>query len=124
MVGAGREVVGERLAGAGGVRSGAVVDSGCCEGLRGQLEVLGADAEEAGGIAGAEDGRRRGRGSAAQMGDVQGMDRFPMNLMEGTRSAWAAACRRALVASILAVCIGLCVCVRVWMVFSSAVARR
>jgi hypothetical protein len=34
---------------------------------------------------------------------VHGIERFPMNLMEGTRSAWAAAWRRALVASIVAV---------------------
>lgn len=40
------------------------------------------------------------------MDDIQGMERFPMNLIEGTRSAWAAACRRALVANILAVCEG------------------
>lgn len=32
---------------------------------------------------------------------LHGMERFPMNLIEGTRSAWAAAWRRALVASIL-----------------------
>lgn len=31
----------------------------------------------------------------------QGIERFPRNLMEGTRSAWAAAWRKALVANIL-----------------------
>lgn len=43
-----------------------------------------------------------------------------MNLIEGTRSAWAAACRRALVANILTVWesarVG--VCVGVWTAFS------
>lgn len=48
-----------------------------------------------------DEGRRAARGD-----NVQGMERFPMNLIEGTRSAWAAACRRALVANILAVCKG------------------
>lgn len=35
--------------------------------------------------------------------NLQGIERFPMNLMEGTRSAWAAAWRKARVANILSV---------------------
>ena len=42
-----------------------------------------------------------GSGIAAEAGNSQGKDRRPMNLIRGVRSACAAACRRALVASIV-----------------------
>lgn len=41
--------------------------------------------------------------------DVPGIERFPMNLIEGTRSAWAAACRSARVKNILSLNVGYCV---------------
>lgn len=62
--------------------------------------------------------------------DVQGTERFPMNLMEGTRSAWAAAWRRALVANILygvwgsetkRGCVVLCCASAAWREFGLAV---
>lgn len=100
------EVTGERLAGAGRVRPRGVVDGGCCRTSKSQHGISRMDAEEAGGIFMKRD-------------DLQGMERFPMNRIEGTRSAWAAACRRTLVANILTVCVcvcmgecvGVCVCV-------------
>lgn len=63
-----------------GLRS--VVDSGCTR-VVSQQKVAPA---------------RRGRRN-----DAPGMERFPMNLIEGTRSAWAAACRRARVANMVAI---------------------
>lgn len=45
----------------------------------------------------------RGEEVRASEYDVPGMERFPMNLIEGTRSAWATACRNARVANMVAV---------------------
>ena len=42
-----------------------------------------------------------GSGIVSEAGNSQGKDRRPMNLIRGVRSACAAACRRALVASIV-----------------------
>lgn len=101
---AAREVGWKRVGGRSGVRLRGVVNRGWTSE---QIKKLAFDAlvenRSVGTLVVAAkwvEGKRRRR-REGRTHDVPGMERFPMNLIEGTRSAWAAACRSARVANIL-----------------------
>lgn len=81
-----REGLGKLARRRGRVRLGGVIDRGYC--------VVGSVS--------------RARGKAGRGESSQGMERGPRNLIMGVRSAWAAACRRALVANIVCSWSGIC----------------